>query len=1396
MRFPDRLSRLRPIAARLGPAVGIAAALLALPLALFAGVTLGGRSMVPFDALRSDPVYRQAIEAAGVDYTQNGLVADLVYQNVVWKGHLQRGIEDGDPPLWSPYIAGGMPFLAAGQHSALYPTSLLLLFMRPDRALGWGALVNLWLAAACMYVLGRALGLGRFAAVLMGLAWSASSLFVANAVFPMIQAGMTWLPIILAGITVITAPYASPRGGTGTTGPPAPPTLPGAKALGWLVGIAVATLFAALAGHPEIFYYDALVATAYAAFRLALAARRHGWAAGARLGAWLAAAGVVGVLMAAVQLVPLAELAGVNWRGGAEPYARIADQAFGIRQAITFVMPDFFGNPAHHSVPALQGGRLALADDAVWGTAYGAKNYVEAASYVSILVLLLAPLGLAGGRRRRTPWFFAGLAVVSLTFVFGLPTYKLLFYGLPGIDQLRTPFRWVFPLCLALVALAGWGADRLARGTAVPRAATGVGSLALAVGAGLTVLLGILRLRPATWTRWIEGLFDRLPRVNVDGGTQSALDVALTRFTDSQTLAAYLYWSVLHLALFLTLGGVAVLLLVRAARTGRDRRPAMGLALAAVALDLGLIGYGFNPSVPPALADLRPPAVVFLKEATDVKWGRVTAMGPDRALWPNTAMREGIPDIRGYDSIFPRWTVEVLDAIERQGLDGQSGPLRYNRIGNLTQPASLAHPALAMLGVRYIVATDPVAAPDLDLIYDGGVLIYENRRALRRAWVVNQVKVFPGDRPALLAELATFDPASTVLLEAAPDLGIWDDLPPGRNLPAAINVRRDTERSGSFEVDVSGAPSGGMLVLSEAWFPGWRASVEVAGSGSPRIVEVPVYRANGMLRAVPVPPGRSTVRLRYSPLSLKAGLYGSFLGAVMLVLALAWGAWSRLARRATGDEVGRIAINTAGPVAANLLNKVVLFAFAMLMYRVLGPEEAGAYTTAVTLIGLMDIVTNFGLNLLATREVARDPSRAPAYLTGTAVLRLVLWVLAAPVLAAYIAWAGTGARPLSAQTVQAIALFALGLIPSNLNAAVASIFQARERMVLPAGVSIVSTLVSVSLGALALLAGHGLVGLAAVSIVTNWVTFGILAALAWREGIRAAWGVPRALVWGMVGVSLPLMLNHLLQTLFFKVDVLMLRQLLREGETVVGWYSTAYKWIDALLILPAFFTMALFPMMSRRAMGDRAGLTRAFEMGQRWLVSLALPIAVATTFLADGLVTVLAGAEFVPEGSTALKVMIWFLPLSFANGLTQYVLIALDRARWITVSFVIAVLFNLTANWLVIPGHAFGGLEIQAYTYVGAAVVTILTEAVLRLPFGWGLRDLGAAPLVVILWRPAVAAGIMAAVMGGLDAVGAPALVNAFAALPIYIGGLHLLGGITAEDRALAARLRGGAPSG
>lgn len=105
-----------------GPAFILAAAL-----AILAPQTLGGRSIVPFDALLGDPVFRESLKDAGVTYTQNGLVADLVFQNLAWKQFGMQELAAGRAPLWNPYLAGGLPFLAAGQHSLLYPLTLSLI---------------------------------------------------------------------------------------------------------------------------------------------------------------------------------------------------------------------------------------------------------------------------------------------------------------------------------------------------------------------------------------------------------------------------------------------------------------------------------------------------------------------------------------------------------------------------------------------------------------------------------------------------------------------------------------------------------------------------------------------------------------------------------------------------------------------------------------------------------------------------------------------------------------------------------------------------------------------------------------------------------------------------------------------------------------------------------------------------------------------------------------------------------------------------------------------------------------------------------------------------------------------------------------------------------------------
>ncbi|MGQ9815384.1 MAG: oligosaccharide flippase family protein, partial [Candidatus Roseilinea sp.] len=263
----------------------------------------------------------------------------------------------------------------------------------------------------------------------------------------------------------------------------------------------------------------------------------------------------------------------------------------------------------------------------------------------------------------------------------------------------------------------------------------------------------------------------------------------------------------------------------------------------------------------------------------------------------------------------------------------------------------------------------------------------------------------------------------------------------------------------------------------------------------------------------------------------------------------------------------------------------------------------------------------------------------------------------------------------------------------------------------------------------------------------------------------------------MLRESFPLMLNHLLATLFFKVDVPMLEAI--KSPVVVGWYSAAYKFVDAFNIIPAFFTQSFFPIMSRMAVAQDGALARAYTLALKLLVMIAFPLAVFSTFAATFLVGVLGGPEFLPHGAIALSVMIWSIPFGWINSVTNYALIAVNQQRALTRAFAIGLAFNVVANLIVIP-H---------FSYVGAAVTTILSEIVEGTAFYvYVRRHIGPVNWLQVLSRPALAALAMTAVTW-LWAAGGALGLGLLYGIAAYALALWLLGALSSEERRLLAPL-------
>ena len=432
------------------------------PLLLLAPVTLGSLTLLPVENLISYEPWASVAADFGFtapDAPHNPLLSDLILENYVWKRFIVQAIEIREIPLWNPYLFSGVPFLASGQHSLLYPFSVIFYLLPLSSAYGWFMLSQYFLAGVLAYVFIRGLGVGRLGAVVGGLTYQLSLFMVVSAVFPMIVAGAIWLPLMLLAVELMVC--QRPLMGR-------PTTLP------WMCLGSLAISMQLLAGHPEVMSYSLLITAIYAAWRMSsmvlpevkmtaiftqlrrtqssaplfphvfrvcqssLSAFVHDfqWYRLIRMVAFVAGMVLLGILLGAVQFVPLLEAVAGNFRSGSASLTEVRSWGYPWRRLVTFLVPNFFGNPSHHGYLDVFSWKwepvsVNALGEPIQQIEWGIKNYVEGGAYVGVLPLLLSFLGiLASFYWRHTAkgmWhsvlFFASLAILCLSLVFGTLLY-------------------------------------------------------------------------------------------------------------------------------------------------------------------------------------------------------------------------------------------------------------------------------------------------------------------------------------------------------------------------------------------------------------------------------------------------------------------------------------------------------------------------------------------------------------------------------------------------------------------------------------------------------------------------------------------------------------------------------------------------------------------------------------------------------------------------------------------------------------------------------------------------------------------------------------------------------------------------------------------------------------
>jgi hypothetical protein len=438
---------------------------------------------------------------------------------------------------------------------------------------------------------------------------------------------------------------------------------------------------------------------------------------------------------------------------------------------------------------------------------------------------------------------------------------------------------------LGVLLLLAVGNSRSQKARSLDRArvialfATTVLFLALAIESPISEALSNLPLIGSTWGCWFLTwpLFalPLLAAMGIDRWTSEArspreftvpvagaviIGIALIvpyvierRLLVFQGFDAYVGAQLLIAALIFAIGLIPTCL----AAHPRLRRWAAHAFVLLLAADLLCAARGLIASSPRDELFVDTPLTRFLQAASPPARINIEAAGIQTGL----LQHYGIEQHWGYDAIMP-------DRMWRfyGGTSGDAWP----RLAPLTATEFYLH--------RSAFAGPPFEGRVAELERVGtfdDVGVYRDSRVYPRAYLVGRAEVV-SSTDVLFERLreSGFDPRHAVLVDSPPEA----PLPPAA---AALNGSASVELRKSTRVVVSTqSDSDAVLVLADAYYPGWQARVDDAPAE--------IFPAFHAYRAVVVPKGDHKVEFTYRPRSFRIGL---LISTASLIVSLLWSLW-------------------------------------------------------------------------------------------------------------------------------------------------------------------------------------------------------------------------------------------------------------------------------------------------------------------------------------------------------------------------------------------------------------------------------------------------------------------------------------------------------------------------
>lgn len=406
----------------------------------------------------------------------------------------------------------------------------------------------------------------------------------------------------------------------------------------------------------------------------------------------------------------------------------------------------------------------------------------------------------------------------------------------------------------------------------------------------------------------------------------------------------------------------------------------------------------------------------------------------------------------------------------------------------------------------------------------------------------------------------------------------------------------------------------------------------------------------------------------------------------------------------------KIAYSAISQMIGKVVGIFVSIATIAALFRYLGVEGVGKYTTVFAFVAFFALFADFGLQWTLIRELSVNKDKNKVFknvFTFRLVLALVVHL---------IGFAAVWFFNYPYDVKLGVGIVTLAWFFTTMNSTLVGVFLNAYRMDIAVLAEVLGRVATLGLIYWLIKIEASFYVILSSYIVGNAVNF-FINLFAVSKYTHVGFAYDPKYIRRIIEQALPIGIAMVFGFVYYKIDSLMLSFM--KGMVDVGIYGTPYKLLEVLQYFPSMILGAAFPLITQYAVNRDERIKPAFQKQFDFLALIAVPIVLGTFILATPIIEFIAGSkgsEFTLSSTvtfmghnmtsvTCLRILIFSVGINFFTALYNYLVISIGKQKSLLYPTIGFAIFNVLLNLSMIP----------MLSYFGASIATLATEIVVMI---------------------------------------------------------------------------------